>query len=236
MIDPARAALLLIDMQMGFIDAASPLCAAGAAASVPACARALAAARGRGMRVVHVRRAYRADGSDVEPVRFEAWAVGGRPLSPGSDLPDSSEPPAQLAAAPGERVVVKPRFSAFFCTPLRQELSVAGVDTVVLAGTTTPNCIRATCYDALSLGFNVVVLQDATSSRTPEVQRANIDDMAHIGAHVMSVADFERRGLADVRDLAGEMRARFGASCAAAPDAAFRAAGSAAAPCAGGAL
>ncbi len=81
MIEPARAAFLLIDMQNGFIDAASPLCIAGAAATVPACAHALAAAREHGLAVFHVRRAYAADGSDVEAVRWETWAEGGRPLS-----------------------------------------------------------------------------------------------------------------------------------------------------------
>ena len=64
------------------------------------------------------------------------------------------------------------------------------IDTVVLAGTTTPNCIRTTCYDALSLGYNVVVLEDATSSRTPAVQKANIDDMAYIGTTIMSCDEF----------------------------------------------
>ena len=82
MIEPARAAFLLIDMQNGFIDAASPLCIAGAAATVPACAHALAAAREHGLAVFHVRRAYAADGSDVEAVRWETWAEGGRPSRP----------------------------------------------------------------------------------------------------------------------------------------------------------
>ena len=64
MIEPARAAFLLIDMQNGFIDGASPLCIAGAAATVPACAHALAAAREHGLAVFHVRRAYAADGME----------------------------------------------------------------------------------------------------------------------------------------------------------------------------
>lgn len=100
MIEPARAAFLLIDMQNGFIDGASPLCIAGAAATVPACAHALAAAREHGLAVFHVRRAYAADGSDVEAVRWEAWAEGGRPLS--SADPMSLACPSELAPAPGE--------------------------------------------------------------------------------------------------------------------------------------
>ena len=109
-----------------------------------------------------------------------------------------------LTPADGDRVMVKPRFSAFFDTQLDDVLSREGINTVVLAGTTTPNCVRSTCYDALSLNYNVVVLEDATSSRTPEVQRANIEDMAYIGAHIMSVAEFLEQGLSQVQDIAGD--------------------------------
>lgn len=207
MIEPARAALIMIDMQNGFIDPASSLCVAGAAATVPACARALAHARETGMAVFHVRRSYAADGSDVEPVRFRTWLEGGRPLCVEGDDPDSLDAPDLLKPADGDRVLVKPRFSAFFDTQLDAVLRRAGVTTVVLIGTTTPNCIRSTCYDALSLNYNVVVIDDCTSSRTPEVQRANIEDMAFIGAHIMDCETFCREGLAQVDDVAGSVAA-----------------------------
>lgn len=101
MIEPARAAFLLIDMQNGFIDAASPLCIAGAAATVPACAHALAAAREHGLAVFHVRRAYAADGSDVEAVRWETWAEGGRPHH--GRRPCEPRLPARASPAPASR-------------------------------------------------------------------------------------------------------------------------------------
>lgn len=183
-------ALLMIDMQMGFIDPASPLCIAGAAATIDACADVLAAARAAGMRVFHVRREYAADGSDVEPVRHGLWLSGGRPLCREGDFPNSLDAPASLQAMPGEAVVVKPRFSAFFDTGLHETLQEAGVETLVLIGTTTPNCIRTTCYDALSYNYNVIVVEDATSSRTPQVQQANIADMAFIGATVVDSRTF----------------------------------------------
>ena len=95
MTDAARTALILIDMQRGFIDATSPLCIAGAAATIPACERALAAARNHGLAVCHVRREYAADGSDVEAVRHKTWAEGGRPLS--AAWPESLACPPELA-------------------------------------------------------------------------------------------------------------------------------------------
>lgn len=203
MIEPARAAFLLIDMQNGFIDAASPLCIAGAAATVPACAHALAAAREHGLAVFHVRRAYAADGSDVEAVRWETWAEGGRPLS--SADPKSLACPPELAPAPGEPVVVKPSWSAFFGTDLAALLRQRGIGTLVLAGTTTPNCVRSTAYNGLALGFNVAVLRDATSSRTPEVQEANLADMEAVGIQLIFTDDFAANGLLHIRDTEGEV-------------------------------
>lgn len=203
MIEPARAAFLLIDMQNGFIDGASPLCIAGAAATVPACAHALAAAREHGLAVFHVRRAYAADGSDVEAVRWEAWAEGGRPLS--SADPMSLSCPPELAPAPGEPVVVKPSWSAFFGTDLDVLLRARGIGTLVLAGTTTPNCVRSTAYDGLARGFNVAVLRDATSSRSPEAQEANLADMEAAGIQLIHTDDFAANGLLHVRDTEAEV-------------------------------
>lgn len=203
MIEPARAAFLLIDMQNGFIDGASPLCIAGAAATVPACAHALAAAREHGLAVFHVRRAYAADGSNVEAVRWEAWAEGGRPLS--SADPMSLACPSELAPAPGEPVVVKPSWSAFFGTDLDALLRARGIGTIVLAGTTTPNCVRSTAYDGLARGFNVAVLRDATSSRSPEAQEANLADMEAAGIQLIHTDDFAANGLLHVRDTEAEV-------------------------------
>lgn len=203
MTEPARAAFLLIDMQNGFIDGASPLCIAGAAATVPACAHALAAAREHGLAVFHVRRAYAADGSDVEAVRWKAWAEGGRPLS--SADPMSLACPSELAPAPGEPVVVKPSWSAFFGTDLDFLLRARGIGTLVLAGTTTPNCVRSTAYDGLARGFNVAVLRDATSSRSPEAQEANLADMEAAGIQLIHTDDFAANGLLRVRDTEAEV-------------------------------
>lgn len=190
MINPTTTAVLMIDMQNGFIDAESSLCVAGAQGSIANCADVLATARAANIDVFHIRREYAADGSDVEPVRHEIWLKGGRPLCKEGYDPESLNPPAELEPIEGEHIVFKPRFSAFFDTDLHATLNVSGIDTVVLIGTTTPNCIRTTCYDGLSLNYHVIVIDDATSSRTPEVQQANIADMEYIGATIMTTKAF----------------------------------------------
>ncbi|MFQ9741890.1 MAG: cysteine hydrolase family protein [Slackia sp.] len=188
MIDSSSTALVMIDMQNGFINETSPLCVAGAKKSISACKRVLEYARQNAVPVYHIVRRYAADGSDVEPCRYDTWKDE-RPLS--NVCPEEIGPsePAELAPLEGEAVIVKPRFSAFFQTDLHARLQKQGIDTLLLTGTTTPNCIRSTCYDALSYNYDVIVVEDATSSRNEDVQRANMEDMAFIGARIIRSVD-----------------------------------------------
>ena len=185
-----KQALLIIDMQNGRLQPQSPLCIRGALATVPACARVISACRAAGVPVIFINRAYRADGSDVELTRRQVWARGGKPLTPGSTGPLSVENPPEFGRASGDYEIIKPRYSAFFQTPLDLLLRRLGVDTVVLTGTTTPNCIRTTCYDAISLDYRVVVVEDCCSSNTEAIQQANMLDMGNVGAEVCSAAEF----------------------------------------------
>ena len=95
MIDPRKAALIIIDMQHGFLDSSSALCVAGAAATVPACTRALNRARELGMPVFHAIREYAADGSDVEAARHRGWVEGGKPVSRACASPRRNAPAAK---------------------------------------------------------------------------------------------------------------------------------------------
>lgn len=183
-------ALIIIDMQNGFLNPESPLCIKGARSTVPACSRVIAACRRSHLPVIFVNRAYRADGSDVETTRLQVWEAGGKPLTPGSTGPLSVENPPEFGRCETDYEIVKPRYSAFFHTSLDLLLRRLGVDTVLLTGTTTPNCIRTTCYDAISLDYRVIVLEDCCSSNTPEIQRANMLDMANVGALIHSSDQF----------------------------------------------
>ncbi|MDD5823533.1 MAG: cysteine hydrolase [Firmicutes bacterium] len=184
-----RAAMLIIDMQNAFIEEESPLCIKGAKPTIPACAKALETARERGIPVFYIKRQYREDGSDVEITRRKVWE-NGKPLAPGSTGPLSEEFSAELTPKDGDYVIVKPRWSAFFGTELDIMLRGLDVNTVILTGTTTPNCVRTTCYDANSLNYNVVILEDCTSSMTEEIQKANIEDMERMGAVILQSTDW----------------------------------------------
>lgn len=200
-----RSALIIIDMENGFINEESVHCIINAKKTIPACARAVALAREKGIPVFFVKRQYRTDGSDVELTRYDSWIAGGRSMVPGSTGVNSDEFPAELSPQEGDYVIVKPRWSAFFQTPLDLILRRLQVRTVILAGTTTPNCIRTTCYDANALDYNVVILSDCCSSQTEEIQRVNLEDMERMGAHIMDSEAFSVYNKETVPDLSAKI-------------------------------
>jgi nicotinamidase-related amidase len=170
-------------MQNDFVLPGAPACVAGAAATVPAIRRLLEDFRARAWPVFQVVREYRADGSDIELPRLpgfqrQPYLVPG---TPGGEIV------AELAPLPGEYRVVKNRFSAFMLTELDLMLCRLGVADVVICGTQYPNCIRASIFDAVALGYRVTNVTDATSAQTPEVAAANIRDIAHIGVQCVTL-------------------------------------------------
>jgi nicotinamidase-related amidase len=93
-----------------------------------------------------------------------------------------------LLPLPGEIKVVKKRFSAFHQTHLDSILRRMGCDHVVLCGVQTPNCIRATAFDAVSLDYkDVTVLDDCTASTSKTVQDSNLRDLRSIGVHTVEI-------------------------------------------------
>ena len=184
-VDPTRTALIIIDMEKAFVEPESGHCIAMAKATVPACNRAAEEARAEGIPVFWVKRIYRQDGSDVEFTRYPVWDAVGRPLGPDSTGVNSIEEPDGLVRRPEDYVIIKPRWSAFFQTELDLILRRKKIDTVILTGTTTPNCVRTTCYDAISLDYHTVILEQCCSSNTPEIQKANMEDMERVGAVIV---------------------------------------------------
>lgn len=187
-----NTALLVIDMQNGFIHPDSPLFIAGAPTTVPRCAEVIDYCRKNGIPVFFVTRVYLADGSNVEHTRRDVWLKGGKPLSPGCAETISTAMPDAFGVGDEDFFIVKPRYSAFFATELDLILRRKGIQHVILTGTTTPNCIRTSCYDAISLDYEVTVLSDCTSSATEEIQQSNLRDMANVGAQIMSSTEFMR--------------------------------------------
>jgi len=186
----SKVALLVIDMEKAFVLPGAPFQIKGALDTIPACKKVIEASRENNIPVFYVKRIYRADGSDVEPSRWEKWLKNGKAMQPGSTGIDSAEYVDEIKPQPGDYTIIKNRWSAFMFTELDLILRRLGIECVAIIGTTTPNCIRTTAYDADALGYEVIIVEDACSSNTPEIQKANINDMRNIGCIIMTSEEY----------------------------------------------
>lgn len=91
----------------------------------------------------------------------------------------------QLGPRDGDLVVVKKKPSAFFGTALVAMLIDRGVDSVIVCGGSTSNCVRATVFDAASYNFRTIVVADAVIDRVPASQEMSLFDMDRQFADVM---------------------------------------------------
>lgn len=93
--------------------------------------------------------------------------------------------PDLIAPVSGEVVIAKKKPSAFFGTPLLQYLVSLGVDQLLISGTTTSGCIRASVLDAFSYGYRVAVMEDCTFDRGQASHAINLFDMNQKYANVV---------------------------------------------------
>lgn len=103
--------------------------------------------------------------------------------TPGAELlPD-------LAITPDDIVISKKKPSAFFGTPLLAFLVDRGVDTVIVCGGATSNCVRATVFDASSYNFRTIVAKEAVFDRIQISHAIALFDMDRQFADVVDCAD-----------------------------------------------
>lgn len=201
-IDPAKTAMIVVDMQNDFVAKGAPMETPAARAMVPQLAKALKFCREVGIRVVYTTHAHRRDGCDMglfddlwPPIASRAGLMDG---TPGIEIYP------ELAPAPGEHVIKKHRYSGFYGTDLDIILREWGVDTVIVSGTTTENCCHATARDAMFRNYRVVFLSDATGTfdypdvgfgamPADQVHKATLAILSVSTAHVMPVQEMMKR-------------------------------------------
>jgi nicotinamidase-related amidase len=170
-----KTALIIIDMQRDFLEPGGFGAALGNDVSrlqvaVAPCRDVLAAARDRGLLVIHTREGHRPDLSDAPPLKVErgdpALRIGapgpmGRILvrgEPGHDIVPELYPVA------GEPVIDKPGKGAFYQTDLELMLRNRSIDTLLVCGVTTEVCVNTTVREANDRGFRCIVLSDCCGS------------------------------------------------------------------------
>ncbi len=167
----SRPALVVVDMQTGFTDPASPV-GSDLSEPVDAARRLLRAAREQNLPI-----AFTAVGFDQSRRDGTTWLrkmPGLAILAAGSHW---CEIDSRVQPQIGEPVWVKRAPSAFFGTPLVPFLVGENVDTLIVAGCVTSGCVRATVVDAVSWGYRAIVPLECVGDRSEGVHTAALFDI-----------------------------------------------------------
>jgi ureidoacrylate peracid hydrolase len=97
---------------------------------------------------------------------------------------------ADVAPRPGDHVVIKRRDSAFHDTEIKVWLSSLGIDTLIFSGIDTSICVETSLRDAFNLGYDVVLIADATISSNRKHYESTIDNIKDYYGLVMNLSEF----------------------------------------------
>ena len=180
-IDPKSTALVLIDLQNGI--ASMPTAPHGSADVISRAARLADAFRARGSTIVLVRVAFAADGSDRLKMPIDEPTPA---FSPG---PDWSEIRAELGPKPGDVVVTKHQWGAFYGTELDLHLRRRGIKTIIIGGISTNFGVESTARDAFERAFALVFVEDAMAARSADAHQFAVTTISRGLGLVRSTAD-----------------------------------------------
>lgn len=173
-----RSALITIDVLRDTLDG-QPLEIPGTTAALPKIRQLLDFYRENNKPIVHIVRIYKADGTNVDLCRRKAVEDGAKHLVENSlgaelarelfdddtiryDTPLLLEGSVQKISN-NEVIIYKPRWGAFYATPLHRHLSELDVNTLVFCGCNFPNCPRTSIYEASERDYRIALAEDAIS-------------------------------------------------------------------------
>ncbi|MCL5116781.1 MAG: hydrolase [Firmicutes bacterium] len=159
-LDPARTALVVIDLQKGIT----------AMQTAPHSSDAVV------MRAAQLAESFRQAGAFVVLVHVGPSPDGKDALKPITDTTANwpSPPPGwdeivpEMGPKPGDHVLRKRQWGAFYGTDLDLELRRRGIDTIVLCGISTNIGVESTARAAYEHGYQQIFVEDATAARTAE--------------------------------------------------------------------
>jgi len=194
-----RPALLIVDVNYNFCgDRPEPIlesikrwrnsCGEEAWEGVKAIKRLLAAGRARDLPVIYTTGVRRPDNWDSGSWAWKNSRTRERVIARGNSLPGDTIVP-DIAPEPRDIVIAKQKPSAFYGTPLVSYLTLLGADSLIVAGTTTSGCVRATVLDAFSNNYRVTLVEEGCFDRAQASHAINLCDMHAKYADVLKLQE-----------------------------------------------
>lgn len=193
-LEPARTALVVVDLQNGFMAPGQPAEIPYAREIVPNVNRIGQALRAAGGQVVYIQNTITEATQAEWCVWFDNFTRGefrermiaafargsfGHALYP------------ELEVMLQDWRVEKQRFGAFVegSSGLHAQLQERGIDTLIIVGTATNVCCESTARDAMMMNYKVVFVSDANACRTDEEHNATLGNILALFGDVQSTQD-----------------------------------------------
>ncbi|MSP87971.1 MAG: isochorismatase family protein [Alphaproteobacteria bacterium] len=182
-----RPAILVVDVNYAFAgDRPEPIlesvkrwrnsCGESAWPAIAAIKRIIAAGRAKGLPVIYSTSISRTDRWDDGGWAWKNTRSGEAPPRVNTDI-DPDDIVAEIAPMPRDLMIRKQKPSAFYGSNLASYLVLLGADSVIVTGTTTSGCVRATVIDAFSLNYRIAIAEDGCFDRTEASHAINLFDM-----------------------------------------------------------
>lgn len=177
-----RCAVLVVDLQRGFTDPASPMGqSAHIQRAVDNTARLIAAAKDHDVPIASCRVAWK-NAEDMSYWKISSLYDGsffrGHPMT---------EIDPRISDPEGIFEFTKTAPSIFFRTPLATWLTKHNIDTTLIAGCTTSGCVRASIVDSFSYGYRTIAVEDCCGDMDEGPHRDNLRDVSRRYADVLSL-------------------------------------------------
>jgi ureidoacrylate peracid hydrolase len=205
-LDPARTAIIVVDMQNayaskgGYVDQAG-FDISGAKGTIGNIVAVVDAGRAAGMQIVFLQNGWDPDYLEAGTEQSPNWhksnalkTMRRRPELAGKLLAKGTWDYAivdELKPQKGDLIVPKTRYSAFFNTNLDSLLRARGIRHLIFVGIATNVCVESTLRDGFHLEYFGVMLEDATHHLGPvAMQQATAYNIETFFGWVSTVADF----------------------------------------------
>ena len=183
-----RPALLVIDVNYNFVgDTVEPIlesikrwpnsCGEDGWAAVPRIRGLIDSAHRNGVPVIYTTGDVRADRWDRGSWAWKNSRTSKKGPAPTTTNLDPNAILPEIAPDPQDIVIRKLKPSGFYGTNLESFLTLLKADSVILVGTTTSGCVRATALDAFSANYRVTVVEDGCFDRSQASHAINLCDM-----------------------------------------------------------
>jgi nicotinamidase-related amidase len=182
-----RPAIMVVDVNYNFCgDRPEPIlesikrwrnsCGAEAWDGVRAIKKLLGAARAKGLPVIYSTGTQREDNWDRGAWAWKSSRTAEKPKTAGTNL-DGNTIVSEIAPQPQDIVIEKLKPSVFHGTPLQSFLLLLQADSLIVAGTTTSGCVRATVVDAFSNNYRVSIVEEGCFDRSQASHALSLCDM-----------------------------------------------------------